>query len=83
MQLVTLPLIIHPLPQGVNGKCSTPVNATRYFATNYQYVGGYYGGCSEEAMRISLVRNGPLVVSFMVSVLSVWFLPLTCQAGFD
>jgi len=44
--------------------CSTPVNATRYFANNYQYVGGYYGGCSEEAMRISLVRNGPLVVTY-------------------
>ena len=33
---------------------------------NYKYVGGYYGGCSEEAMMQALVENGPLSVSFEV-----------------
>jgi hypothetical protein len=29
-------------------------------------VGGYYGGCSETAMKKALVENGPLAVSFEV-----------------
>jgi hypothetical protein len=32
-------------------------------------VGGYYGGCSEAAMKKALVENGPLAVSFEVSSL--------------
>ncbi|XP_041459307.1 dipeptidyl peptidase 1-like isoform X1 [Lytechinus variegatus] len=38
----------------------------RYYATNYNYVGGFYGGCNEELMKAQLVKNGPLAVSFMV-----------------
>ena len=29
-------------------------------------MGGYYGGCSEEAMMAALVESGPLSVSFEV-----------------
>lgn len=54
--------------KGVDGKCSTsPSCPVRYFGTKYHYVGGFYGGCSEEAMMVSLVRNGPLAVAFEVT----------------
>lgn len=36
---------------------------TRLRAANHRYVGGYYGGASEDAMMRDLVENGPLVVS--------------------
>jgi cathepsin C len=29
----------------------------------YGYVGGYYGGCSEEAMMKEIYENGPIVVA--------------------
>lgn len=35
----------------------------RFKATNYHYVGGYYGGCTAGAIMRELM-NGPLVVSF-------------------
>ena len=64
---------------GQDGSCSTK-HCTRYnsnhsisnhincrhYASDYHYVGGYYGGCSEEAMMKALVDNGPLSVSFEV-----------------
>ncbi|PAA92785.1 hypothetical protein BOX15_Mlig013103g1, partial [Macrostomum lignano] len=52
--------------KGQDGVCRTKQPCRRLFATNYQYVGGYYGACSEEAMRIALVNHGPLSVSFEV-----------------
>ena len=30
-------------------------------------VAGYYGACSEEAMREALVKNGPIAIGFKVS----------------
>ena len=39
---------------------------SRHYTSAYRYVGGYYGGCSEEAMMKALVENGPLSVSFEV-----------------
>lgn len=33
------------------------------YASNYYYVGGYYGGCSEVAMMKELHEKGPLVVA--------------------
>lgn len=36
---------------------------TRVRAANHRYVGGYYGGASEDAMMRDLVEKGPLVVS--------------------
>lgn len=38
----------------------------RYYATNYHYIGGFYGACNEELMRLALVNNGPLAIGFMV-----------------
>ena len=48
----------------MDSKCTTKVGAERFYTAQYQYVGSYYGGCNEELMRISLVRDGPLAVSF-------------------
>ena len=50
---------------GKDGACSTK-KCPRHYASSYRYVGGYYGGCSEEAMMRALVENGPLSVSFEV-----------------
>lgn len=52
--------------KGQDGVCRTKQPCRRVFATDYQYVGGYYGACSEEAMRIALVNHGPMSVSFEV-----------------
>ena len=46
--------------------CQENENCLRYHSTNYYYVGGYYGACSEEAMQVELVQNGPMSVSFEV-----------------
>jgi len=46
--------------------CSTGLNCRRFYATNYHYVGGYYGACNEPLMRLALVNNGPLAVGFEV-----------------
>ena len=50
---------------GKDGACSTK-RCPRHYSSSYHYVGGYYGGCSEEAMMRALVENGPLSVSFEV-----------------
>ena len=49
-----------------DSKCEEEANCLRYHSTDYYYVGGYYGACSEEAMRVELVQNGPMSVSFEV-----------------
>ncbi len=36
----------------------------RYFASNYRYVGGYYGSCNELLMMKEIMRNGPVIVAF-------------------
>ncbi|CAG2110494.1 unnamed protein product, partial [Medioppia subpectinata] len=46
--------------------CKTKANAPRYYTRDYNYVGGYYGACNEELMRLALYRDGPLAVSFKV-----------------
>ena len=33
-------------------------------ATDYKHLGGFYGACNEALMRIELVNNGPIAVSF-------------------
>merc|ERR1712080_271885 len=42
------------------------VDCHRHYTAAYKYVGGYYGACNEELMKISLVNDGPVAVSFMV-----------------
>ena len=38
----------------------------RHFGTGYHYVGGFYGACNEVLMRLELLKNGPIAVSFEV-----------------
>lgn len=46
-------------------KCeSLSANAKRYYLKGYQYIGGYYGGCSERSMMDEIHRNGPVMVAF-------------------
>ena len=51
---------------GKDGQCTTSPQCQRYYATDYKYLGGFYGACNEALMRIELVKNGPLAVSFEV-----------------
>ncbi|XP_071485947.1 dipeptidyl peptidase 1-like [Diadema antillarum] len=53
--------------QGKDMSCSKEKpNCRRYFATDYRYIGGFYGGCNDELMRTALVKNGPVAIGFMV-----------------
>eukprot|EP01006_Ploeotia_vitrea_P055735 TRINITY_DN68027_c8_g1_i1.p1 TRINITY_DN68027_c8_g1~~TRINITY_DN68027_c8_g1_i1.p1 ORF type:complete len:467 (-),score=55.63 TRINITY_DN68027_c8_g1_i1:617-2017(-) len=55
--------------QGKDGKCHRPRNShcgPKYFTKSYHYVGGFFGACNEALMRLELVKNGPLAVSFQV-----------------
>ncbi len=45
-------------------QCADASQAWR--ATNYRYVGGYFGNCSEVAMMRELVSSGPLAVGITV-----------------
>ncbi|ELT90166.1 hypothetical protein CAPTEDRAFT_138389 [Capitella teleta] len=49
---------------GEDRKCKS-TSCSRRYATRYRYVGGYYGACNEQEMKLALQR-GPLSVSFMV-----------------
>lgn len=51
---------------GENYKCVVPQSCRRIYTAEYDYVGGFYGGCSEEAMKLELVQNGPMAVAFEV-----------------
>ncbi|KAM4589195.1 dipeptidyl peptidase 1 [Fundulus diaphanus] len=46
--------------------CGVPQNCGRMYAAEYGYVGGFYGGCSETAMKLELVKNGPMAVALEV-----------------
>ncbi|XP_013408253.1 dipeptidyl peptidase 1-like [Lingula anatina] len=54
--------------KGFDHDCSTnrSQSCVRRYGTHYQYVGGFYGGCNEALMKIELVKNGPMSVSFEV-----------------
>ncbi|CAK8691477.1 unnamed protein product [Clavelina lepadiformis] len=41
-------------------------NCKRTYAAKYEYVGGYYGACTEELMMQDLVANGPVAVGIEV-----------------
>ena len=49
-----------------DSNCQEEPNCLRYHSTDYYYVGGYYGACSEDGMLLELVNNGPMSVSFEV-----------------
>lgn len=46
--------------------CGLPKNCRSTYSAEYYYVGGFYGGCSEAAMKLELVKNGPMAVAFEV-----------------
>lgn len=51
---------------GKETPCDVPKNCSRVYTAEYSYVGGFYGGCSEMAMMLELVKNGPVAVAFEV-----------------
>ncbi|XP_078140383.1 dipeptidyl peptidase 1-like isoform X1 [Centroberyx gerrardi] len=51
---------------GKNSPCGVPQNCSRLYTAEYSYVGGFYGGCNEDAMMLELVQNGPMAVAFQV-----------------
>uniref|UniRef100_A0A3Q4B9J1 Dipeptidyl peptidase 1 n=1 Tax=Mola mola TaxID=94237 RepID=A0A3Q4B9J1_MOLML len=51
---------------GKDTPCGVPQDCRRVYAAEYNYVGGFYGGCSETAMMLELVKNGPMGVAFEV-----------------
>ena len=46
-------------------RCKTPSRV--YKTTDYYYVGGYFGACSEREMMVELLARGPVAVSFEVT----------------
>ena len=51
--------------------CGIPKNCGRIYTAEYNYVGGFYGGCSESAMMLELVKNGPMAVAFEVTAVLI------------
>jgi len=47
-----------------NSECVAKCNSERLFLTNYSYVGGYMGGCSEVSMMHEIYNNCPVMVAF-------------------
>ncbi|XP_033640344.1 dipeptidyl peptidase 1-like [Asterias rubens] len=43
-----------------------PVTCRRFKTSDYRYIGGFYGACNADLMKIELLRNGPIAVSFEV-----------------
>jgi len=52
---------------GPGATCTKDRDSCRkFYTTDYEYVGGYYGACNEEEMLLALVSSGPLAVGFEV-----------------
>jgi len=49
---------------GCNVRCNPKLLPKRYRASNYKYVGGFYGASNSANIMQDLFQNGPLVVSF-------------------
>ena len=53
--------------EGVDSSCSKEKSGCRrYYATDYQYIGGFYGACNDKLMQLALVKNGPITIGFEV-----------------
>ncbi|XP_042905830.1 dipeptidyl peptidase 1 [Parasteatoda tepidariorum] len=50
---------------GKDDKCNEK-KCKRFYVADFKYIGGFYGGCNEELMKMELVKNGPIAVSFEV-----------------
>ncbi|XP_017286474.1 dipeptidyl peptidase 1 [Kryptolebias marmoratus] len=46
--------------------CGVPQSCGRRYTAEYSYVGGFYGGCSQTAMMLEVVKNGPVGVALEV-----------------
>ncbi|CAI5773428.1 dipeptidyl peptidase 1 [Podarcis lilfordi] len=46
--------------------CTFKSKCYHYYATNYHYVGGFYGGCNAALMELELLAHGPMAVAFEV-----------------
>lgn len=51
--------------EGKDSQCKQS-SCSRLYGKAYRYVGGFYGACNEVLMKMELVKNGPMAVSFMV-----------------
>lgn len=51
---------------GKDSPCGVPQNCRHIYTADYYYIGGFYGGCSEMAMMMDLVKNGPMGVALEV-----------------
>uniref|UniRef100_UPI00398E39E4 dipeptidyl peptidase 1 n=1 Tax=Pristiophorus japonicus TaxID=55135 RepID=UPI00398E39E4 len=51
---------------GTDTPCTIKKSCYRYYASQYYYVGGFYGACNEVVMKLELVKNGPVSVAFEV-----------------
>ncbi|XP_043547496.1 dipeptidyl peptidase 1 [Chiloscyllium plagiosum] len=51
---------------GMDTPCTIKKSCYRYYTSQYYYVGGFYGACNEAAMKLELVKNGPVSVAFEV-----------------
>ncbi|XP_078077939.1 dipeptidyl peptidase 1 [Mustelus asterias] len=51
---------------GVDTPCTIKKSCYHYYISQYYYVGGFYGACNEAAMKLELVKNGPVSVAFEV-----------------
>jgi cathepsin C len=52
------------------GRCmanKSCARTNRAYIKGYRYVGGYFGGCTERAMMLEIMRNGPIALGFEVS----------------
>jgi len=52
--------------KGKDGSCSTLTSCPRFYSTKYEYVGGFYGACNDQLMKINLFKYGPIAVAFEV-----------------
>ncbi|GCB69564.1 hypothetical protein scyTo_0005500 [Scyliorhinus torazame] len=51
---------------GIDTPCTVSKFCYHYYVSQYYYVGGFYGACNEAAMKLELVKNGPVSVAFEV-----------------
>ncbi|KFM62597.1 Dipeptidyl peptidase 1, partial [Stegodyphus mimosarum] len=59
-----LPETCYPY-EGHDDVCSV-AKCKRFYVAKYKYVGGFFGGCNEELMKLDLLQNGPVTVAFEV-----------------
>jgi len=69
-------------------ECATDSGCFRHRVSDYGYVGDFYGGCTEYAMRQEIFENGPVAVSLNAAGLglytpgTVWIQP-TAGLSYD